>query len=85
MKHFSIFFFLLFTFSNIGFAQKDQSKLKTTGEELREQNISNEELCNIACQSEFRKCYNDDKKNSWPCLTKTMTCKNQCKKEAEKK
>ena len=82
MKNFFIFFLLLFTFSNIGFTEDKSTKLKTTGQELREQNVSSEDLCNIACESEYNKCYNNVKENSFPCLAKTLTCKNKCKKEA---
>ena len=85
MKKFSIYFLLFFSFSIFAFAETDSPKLKTTGEELREQNISGEELCNIACESEFSKCFGNDKKNSMSCVAKTVSCKNKCKKDGEKK
>ena len=71
---------MIFTFSNFAFAEEK----KTTGQELQELSATQLQLCSVACESEFSKCYKDDKKNALPCASKVLTCKKQCEKENRK-
>lgn len=81
-----IFFLVFFIFSFFSFAdQKGSTTLKTTGQELTEQKVSGEDMCILACESEYNNCLNSDKKKADPCLSETSTCKKNCKKEAGNK
>jgi hypothetical protein len=80
MKFFSIFFLIIFTFFNFSFAEDK----KTTGQELEALGATDLQLCKVVCESEYSKCYDDDKKNASPCASKVSTCKKKCENETKK-
>lgn len=84
MKFFSFFFLMIFTFSNFAFAEYKSTLGKTAGQELQELGATDLKLCNVVCESEFSRCYNDDKKNAFRCVAKVVTCKENCKKTFRK-
>jgi hypothetical protein len=84
MKHFLVFLVFM-TLSNFSFAGATSAGYKTTGETLREQKITDDDICKMACESKFQSCYNNQIKNGFKCAAEVVTCKNRCKKESEKK
>jgi len=57
--------------------QKDDSR--TTAQILKDNKVSDKDLCEVACQSKFSRCYNKNKKAGFKCAAKTVTCNNKCK------
>lgn len=84
MNFFSILFLILLSFSNFVFANGKSDDFKTTGQKLREQGFSDQDLCKTACESEFSACYKNDKKNILKCVDGIITCKKECFKERKK-
>ena len=75
---------MIFTFSNFAFSQNEATPQKTSSQELQELGATDLQLCNVVCESEFSKCYNNDKKNAFPCSSKVLSCKEKCKKTYRK-
>ncbi len=84
MKLFSIIFIILLSFSNLAFPNGKSDDFKTAGQKLREQGISDQDICKTACESEFSACYKNDKKNILKCVEGILTCKKICFKERKK-
>ncbi len=84
MKFIAIFL-LLITFSNFSFAEENIDDFKTTGQKLREKNISEKEICNMSCESKFHNCYNRNLKKVIGCLKEIIICKKECSKTSGKK
>lgn len=80
MKFFSFLFLMIFTFSNFAFAEDKTILGKTSSQELQELDATDLQLCNVVCESEFSKCYKNDKKNALLCASKVLSCKEKCKK-----
>ena len=84
MRHFFVFLVFM-SLSNFSFAEGTSDDFKTTGQKLREQNFTNEEICNMACESKFQSCYSEKIKNGFKCAGEVVICKNTCKKQSGKK
>ena len=80
MKIFSLLFLLIISFPNICFsAEKAEPEFKPTSEKLKEKNITEKDMCKLACESAFSKCLEENKANPKDCETNTSTCKTICK------
>jgi len=85
MKLFPILFIIFLSFSNITLANGKSNDFKTTGQKLRDKGISEQDMCKTACESEFRACYKNDKKNILKCVENIITCKKECFKRKKTK
>ncbi len=78
-------FLVLIPLSNFSPAQGTSDDFKTTGQKLREKNISEDDICKMTCESKFEKCYDKQIKKAFGCLKQVIDCKKLCKKPSEKK
>jgi len=70
-------FWHFFAFGNQG---KDLKNFKTSEEIMKERNITDKVLCQLACEAKFNECFNP--KKPWSglvCSNKADKCKGQCK------
>lgn len=84
MKFFYLFFLMLFTLSNYSYAEGKSEDFKTTGQKLREQGLSDNDICKMACESTFSQCYKNKEKNVVKCVAEILKCKTDCKKQEKK-